>query len=340
MSTLHLTRRNLYATAAALSLAACGSVSNNHPLDASPPDTKAIDAPGVVVDAAACSPATFAFTHESMGEGNSGQWKAVGFDLDGRVSTAASTDLCQPNAGGSAAQSRPDGDNGIDNAWGKTILPTILGLSPSWPLDVNSAIQRGNFTTLFELGCLPPQGDAPAFLTKLFLATDLGATPKLDGTDRWPVAPELLSNLLDPASSTITFPSSSITASVFDTQANQTVVLRLPLNGVVMNLTLHAARAKMTLSTDRKSASGGLIGGVIKTEELVAEVKKVLFPSGLCSLAASVITQIRQASDIMSDGTQDPTKTCDGISFGIGFEATQAQRGAVGSVAPTPLSCP
>ena len=40
--------------------------------------------------------------------------------------------------------------------------------------------------------------------------------------------------------------------------------------------------------------------------------------------------ELIQASDIMQDGTQDPTKTCDGISIGIGFEARVVQLGAAG----------
>ncbi len=42
----------------------------------------------------------------------------------------------------------------------------------------------------------------------------------------------------------------------------------------------------------------------------------------------------------MSDGTQDPTKTCDGISIGLGFEMTLAQRGGVGPAKPTQMACP
>jgi len=35
----------------------------------------------------------------------------------------------------------------------------------------------------------------------------------------------------------------------------------------------------------------------------------------------------------MSDGTQDPTQTCDGISIGLGFDGALVQVGA--AVAPT-----
>src|SRR5262249_30976103 len=161
----------------------------------------------------------------------------------------------------------------------------------------------------------------------------LGATPKFDGTDSWPVAPELLSNPADPTSSTITFANASITAGTYDSGTNQTYVIRLPfvLNGksTSLDLTLHAARLTMTLSADRRSATGGMLGGVINTEEFVAEVKKIGYLLGLCTdpLLATLITQVRQASDILSDGTQDPTKTCDGISMGMTFTMAPAQIG-------------
>jgi hypothetical protein len=98
----------------------------------------------------------------------------------------------------------------------------------------------------------------------------------------------------------------------------------------------------MTLSADRKSATLGTIGGVLNTEEFVAELKKVGALLDLCnsSLFDSLITQVRQASDIMSDGTQDPTKTCDGISMGLNFEMGQAQLGDVGPVMPMGAACP
>jgi hypothetical protein len=34
-----------------------------------------------------------------------------------------------------------------------------------------------------------------------------------------------------------------------------------------------------------------------------------------------LITAIRQASDMLSNGTQDPNATCDAISVGLGFTA-------------------
>src|SRR5687768_1943973 len=52
-----------------------------------------------------------------------GGWKKVGMNIDGLNSTANSTDVCQPNSGGSPAYAHPDGDDGIDNSFGKNLLP-------------------------------------------------------------------------------------------------------------------------------------------------------------------------------------------------------------------------
>src|SRR5215510_1795150 len=41
---------------------------------------------------------TLAITKLYFGEGNNGQWKSFGFNIDGLVSDATSTDLCQPNS--------------------------------------------------------------------------------------------------------------------------------------------------------------------------------------------------------------------------------------------------
>jgi hypothetical protein len=289
---------------------------------------------------------TFALTKLDFGEGTNGQWKTVGFDLDGLTSTAASTDVCQPNSGADPSVPYPDGNMGIDNSFGKNLLPEILALDQTWVTDVNGSLQQGAFNVLLKMYCLPPTGDVPSFTTKLFVATPLATPPKFDGTDVWPVAPELLNDPKDPESSTIIFPNSSVTGNTYDSGKNQTFIITIPLSAqgktTLLKLTLNAARATMTLSADRQHATGGMIGGVLNTEDFVAEVKKLGYLLGLCTnpLLPGLITQVRQASDIMHDGTQDPTKTCDGISIGITFEMAAVQLGGVGPAQPTSNTCP
>jgi hypothetical protein len=80
----------------------------------------------------------------------------------------------------------------------------------------------------------------------------------------------------------------------------------------------------------------------MNTEEFVQEIAKIAqaFDSSFCDpnspTLQSILNQIRQASDIMQDGTQDPTKECDGISIGLGFTMKSAQLGAVAPPPPPP----
>jgi hypothetical protein len=49
----------------------------------------------------------------------------------------------------------------------------------------------------------------------------------------------------------------------------------------------------------------------------------------------AILDSIRQASDIMKDGTQNPDAVCDGISIGLGFETRRSLLGE-----PTPVVTP
>jgi hypothetical protein len=285
-----------------------------------------------------------------FGEGNSGEWKKVGYNLDGLTSTAQSKDLCKLSSGASASTPYPDGDGGIDNSFGKNLLPTILSLYPTWVTDINNGIQNGRFTALVKMLCLPPEGDAPQLTTQLFAGTSLGGgsgnPPKYDGTDKWPVEPGLLSDPMDPLSASVVFKNSSVVGNVFDAGKDAIFVISVPVRTMTsstsIKLTLYNARIKMNLAADRKSATGGMIGGVLNTEEFVAEMSKVGLLLGLCGnpLFDNLVAQVRQASDILADGTQDPNKECDGITMGLGFDMYGANIGDVGPANPVGMGCP
>lgn len=288
---------------------------------------------------------TLALTKLTFGVGTSGQWKKVGLDLDGLVSTAASTDVCQLSSDASPSTPYPDGDNGIDNSFGKNLLPLIIALRPTWQDEVNNLLEVGQFNAMLKMYCLPPTGDAE-LTTKLFGGTTLATIPKYDGTDMWPVAPELLSDLTDPESSTITFAKSTVKGNTFDSGKNQIVILTVPWtymdNSTTIKLTLYGAQMTMTLADDRKSATAGTIGGVLNTEEFIDQVKKIGWMANLCNEPTfpDLLKQVRQASDIMSDGSQDPAQTCDAISIGIAFEMKEVQIGDVGPPAEVGMACP
>jgi hypothetical protein len=298
-----------------------------------------------------------AFSQLALGNGNNGEWKSLGSNIDGETWTpvdgGTDPNHCLPSSGADPATVFPNGNNGIDNSFGHNLLPLILGIYPTLVSDTNNGLANGTFTAMLKMYCLPPTGDVTGMITKLFGGTQLGITadggtamtPKWDGTDRWPVDPALLTNPMDAESSSIVFPGSSVTGAMFDTGKNQTFVLTLPLNvngqTSSLKLTLYAAEATATLSADRRSATGGVLGGVVDTEELVAELQKLGYQLNLCnqSFWPTFIAMIRQASDIMADGTQDPTKTCNGISVGLGFQLREVQLGPVGTSIPGGPSC-
>lgn len=281
-----------------------------------------------------------------FGEGNSGEWKSFGYDLDGKESTGTSNDVCMLQAMGQKSETYPDGDNGIDNSFGKNLLPTILQLYPSWVTDINNGIKNGRFTSLVKLQCVPDTGDVPQFTTKLLSGTTLGMPPKFDGSDVWPIEPGLLMDPVDPESASVLFTTSSIKGTTYDAGSNVQFIISVPVrtatSSTSIKLTLYSARIKMELNADRKSgATSGMIGGVLNTEEFIAEIQKVGFLMGLCGnpLFDGIVTKIRQSSDILIDGTQDPAKTCDGISMGLGFDMSGAQIGDVGPANPQGMAC-
>jgi hypothetical protein len=289
---------------------------------------------------------TLALTELQFGTNQVGGWKKVGLNLDGLETTSASTDVCQPQSSGNPNIAYPDGDNGIDNSFGKNLLPIILSIIPSWGSDVNMQIQDGRFNAMLRMLCLPPTGDAPQLETRVFGGTNLGYFPLFNGEDQWPVVPELLSDISDPLSSTLVFENSSVTGQLFDSAPNEDFVLSIPIqiqdNQGTLKLSLHSARVMMTLSDDRKSATGGVIAGVLDTEEVIEQARKVLYLADRCDDPDydNYILAIRQMSDIMVDGTQDPGQTCNGISFGVHFEMEEVQIGDVGPLAPPDNLCP
>jgi hypothetical protein len=52
-----------------------------------------------------------------------------------------------------------------------------------------------------------------------------------------------------------------------------------------------------------------------------------------------VVRADAQASDVMTDGTNEPGQTCDGISLGLGFDAVAVHLGQVWSEPPRPQPC-
>ena len=268
-------------------------------------------------------------------------WKQYGFNIDGRISTKSSVDLCQPVLGASKTQVYPDGNDGIDNSFGKNVLPIFLGLSADLSVQLNQAITNGDLTYLFSIA--HPQSDTDCSTSsKLFLGGSLGFPPKFDGSDVWPIDASSLLNQADPTSAKCAFSTTNITKGEIFALPPSEMNLVLGFSNLPLTLPIKQARLAFTLSPDQKTATGGRLGGVIETSAMVAAISKLAaqFDTSFCDpnspTLQSILAQIAQASDILADGTQDPSKSCNAISIGIGFTMRAAQLGAVVPPPPPP----
>ena len=281
------------------------------------------------------------------GSPSTSAWKKFGFDLDGKISKKESTGLCKPAEGAKPSAVYEDGEEGRDNSFGKNILPIITSLASDASTQINDSIETGSFTIMLHIEKLGTGDNYNPIPSKLYAggklvdAMGMEILPKWDGTDAWPVIPELLNggNIEDPK---IKFPNAYLVkdaksgARTWVSGGKADITLNLSVAGFTLSLTIGSALVATDIDASNAKGTNGTIAGILDTEQLISELAKVAgsFDPSLCppsSTFESIAQQIRQASDIMTDGTQDPDKECNGISIGLGFDMTQVQ---LGSVAP------
>ncbi|MFO0569842.1 MAG: hypothetical protein U0263_29600 [Polyangiaceae bacterium] len=284
-------------------------------------------------------------------------WRTIGYNLDGLISTKNGTNHCKYQEGATKSSVQTDGENGIDNSFGSNLVKIIASLSANPSNTISQSLSDGDFTIMLKMAKLEDKADQTGIVTGLYggakfsaLIPDCKATPtdpncvapKFDGSDKWPVLPELLNNgNID--SPKVSFPDSYVAGGTWVSGSEGDLDLTVSIQGFSLALKI----TKAVISTDLSGAGAtakatkGVIAGIIPTEQLIGELKKVAggFDQTLCEgqTFESIAQQIRAASDIMADGSNgDPTKTCDGISVGLGFEALAVQLGGVAPAASAP----
>lgn len=272
---------------------------------------------------------------DRSGSPNPSAWKDLGYNLDGLISAVGSPNHCQPAAGGKPTV-MDDGNEGIDNAFGKTLMPLILSLANDAQEQVNEGLEDGDFTIIVDHTNIGSEANQVSVLSKLYAGTGLEGIPKWDGTDAWLVAPELLDNPADISTASVQFPNAYVADGVWVSGDLGDINLGLAVAGE--SITLRITQAVITMELDGDTASNGVIAGILKTEELIGEIKRLAggFSAEFCSGTTidSLLDQLRRASDIPSDGVQDPGKTCDGISIGIGFDGQKVLLGGIDELTP------
>jgi len=282
---------------------------------------------------------------DRSGVTNPDAWKSYGLDIDGKVTTRTSTDVCTL-APGAAKNSQVDGFNGIDNSFGENILPIIITTAGSdFAARINTAITGGGPTTMVRIDQLGTGADYAPLSASIYHAAPSASAPLWNGTDVRAVDSQSVAGG-DVQKPLLTFPSSYMTQRVWvgappSGLANLDVSIfsvpgspGIPVTHLLMEMTIDPSNGKATMGT---------ISGILPTQPFVAYLQKVAgsISTSLCSGSAfqSIAQQIEQAQDIMSDGSNQPGAACDAISIGMGFDATAVQLGSVTTLAPTPNPC-
>ncbi len=293
------------------------------------------------------TPTVLAIRRVFLGETNtSGQpdpnaWANYGFNLDGLLSTKTGSNHCtlQPNT---PPSNKVDGTEGIDNGFGKNVVPILKTLVPSPSDDTSLAIEQGGATVLLKLDNLDNAPNQTNISAALYKGAPLQGPPAWNGSDVRQVLPDSVNggSVNQPR---VRFPASYVVGGTWVSGGKGLVELNIDIGGWAISLVILNAVITMNVTPGGAGASNGVISGLVKTTQLVSEFEKAagyLTGGQLCpgnpTLEGALIA-IRQTSDIMSDGTNgDPAKHCDAISVAIGFEASPVQLGGVASPTPPP----
>jgi len=308
---------------------------NGCPDCANPPGPSADGVPGV-------AGATTVLAINKLDFGLNSGWKSIGYDLDGQKSNINTENHCKL-AEGAPNSTKADGTNGIDNSFGANIVPVIADLFLGFSDEANQAFNDGSFALLLEVQGLGEGSDYVSLPASMFAGAGLGQAPSWDGTDVWPVYCELMNDCKETgtaqfptASSKIRFPNSYVTGNTWVSGDKRTISLSLSIQGITVSLDINQAVLTANLvGSPANAANKGVIAGVIEAQKLVDSLFEIAgnISPELCdtnsTLASTLRGLVMRATDIMKDGTQDPSKDCDGISVGIAFEMKAAQLGAV-----------
>jgi hypothetical protein len=283
----------------------------------------------------ATTPANFA-VHELFlgdtdfsGKADPNAWKEFGYNIDGKITTATSTNVCKLHDGGGSfgAGVQADGNGGIDNSFGENIFAGILLMvDATLSTNINEEITGGAFTVMFDVTGLDPTSTqtATGLSAQLFTGGKFPGTPTFTTADDWPVLPGGLSSTTPPFVSTQQFPDAYVVNGTWVSGPPGDVTLGLPIDGYSLPLIIHQAVVTFEHSTAIHGANGQ-ISGVLDTTEFVAGFRNLAgsLSKSLCSGAAltGILAEIEDAQDVLSDGTNPEGMPCNAISIGLGFTA-------------------
>jgi hypothetical protein len=308
------------------------------------PSGKPVDRqPAASPDAAAStstSDFTYAFDSVSLGEAtrdtdvvSATAWKTLGFDLDGLVTSARSCDVCT-RVSGAPTGVQADGVDGIDNAFGSSVMPAYQalttppqlggGIAPHTSDIYTTSIRAGNFTLQLRVVGLDQRLDQTGLRVEAFTSGAFDANnqskPSFSMNEDWPVRDDIHSNPMIGRPFTTAYVANGRLVA----RDGDVVLMLVPHPGNYIDVRVH--HAILAMEIQGTVAINGTLAGVLDPNELIDAARPFIQTEAgsFCGSAYDGIAQqLDQCTDILSDETNVPGRTCNAISFAIGFTAKQ-----------------
>ncbi len=286
---------------------------------------------------------------------NGTNWCNIGYNIDGLITSATSTNVCG-QAADSPKANQTDGTNGIDNSFGENIVPLIAAVEPNPSSVLSTAIQAGSFTLMMDVTGIDPSAagttqTASGLKGAIFGGAHFNQAPNADASvptfttsDNWPLTSSFITSttpsggsgaLTPPVTSNVNFTNPYVANGTFVSGTGTDVTLALTLSGIPLQIPIKdAVITFQNNGTTQPNGKSGIISGVILVSDLIGALTPVAgqiatsfcpqSDGGVSAAFEQIIVAIQQSADIMHDGTNPgPSSMCDAISVGIGFDADQ-----------------
>ena len=272
----------------------------------------------------------------------------VGYNIDHHC-TSGDADL--PCVG-----SPDDLDGGIDNAF-EALMTSLPGTGSTDPLseDLNAKIGTGRDSMFLGLYHYNQQSNDSVvelgmISAPVLVANDCDAAvpddagpirPKWDGCDIWSLGDALVVDQLLPNAKERSYVSDGTLVAHFDDLALNIGVLSLHILDAILTSRV------VKLPSGGWSLADGIIAGRLRADQFIQEVAELYVhgagPSTPVCKVQGFPEQLRQlvckARDLRV-GDDNTAATCDGLSFGLSFEAESVAFGVPGDAAPGPVCQP
>ncbi|MGZ3418909.1 MAG: hypothetical protein ACXVEF_00390 [Polyangiales bacterium] len=262
-------------------------------------------------------------------------WKTFGFDLDGRCTSLddsiANRDTCIRPSTASGA-SLVDGDGCRDNNFGHHIGALLRSAAPDTEPALDARVDAGQRTWVLRIDDVDvgDDGYAPASLWGVRDERPYGVKMLWDGSDVRMAAGESVidGDLEKPL---VVFPKGYVSGDSWVSGEGDDETFILPMtNDYLVPMHLQNAAFVIALEPDRSNGHQGTLVGALDQPAMEAMIKEIVRYAGSCPdslLYKTALTSSLAACDLSTGAPslQDPTKTCDALSFALGVDVRTVQ---------------